>query len=130
MGLQQARPKKERLKKQARLLNGEVQAMDEFPIKPATESELDRYIRYAEALVDIKFENDGILGVSFKRKVYFASLPFSGNSKQYAFRTALAACEFYNRYVKAKYGEHAILCEWRSVVRKYILNEEDEYQCA
>lgn len=89
----------------------------------ATEQEKIRYLASRKLLLTRKQNQGGVIGVAVAssiKKTYCVTLPcFDGN--QLTFQNAVQAAMFYNQYVKDKFGEDAVLCDVRAVVRRYLV---------
>lgn len=106
-----------------RLLRGEIFAMTFTGCEPATEEEMEKHLAYARLLEARRENNDGVIGIS---KVTHSNAQWVLHIQELpkavlTFRNPLGACEFFNRFKRAKYGEHAVLCDPMGVVRKWLL---------
>ena len=114
-----------RLDRKANELSGEKFAreyVEREHREPANEHDLKRYLKSRNMLITRKKNQNGIIGVSYKsvdRTMYGVTLP--GNDiKLLNFRNPIQAAIFYNLWVKERFGEHAILCDVRAVLRKHL----------
>ena len=93
---------------------------------PANEHDLKRYLASRPLLITRKQNQGGVIGVtaySGAGTIYGVNLPGKRDVSQIRFRNAVQAAIFYNLWVKDKFGEHAILCDVRAVVRKFLRHE-------
>ena len=117
-----------RLDRKANELSGEKFAreyVEQEHREPANEHDLKRYLKSRNMLITRKKTQNGIIGVSYKsvdRTMYGVTLP--GNDiKLLNFRNPIQAAIFYNLWVKERFGEHAILCDVRAVLRKHLRHQ-------
>lgn len=91
----------------------------------ATEQEKIRYLASRKLLITRKRNQGGVIGVAVASSIkttYCVTLPCY-DGKQLTFRNPVQAAMFYNQYVSDKFGEHAVLCDVRAVVRRYLVDE-------
>lgn len=102
-----------------RMLSGEIYASNLQRIKRATKKQLAIYLKNRQSLETRKFNADGVIGVHKKEGLFFCDI--CEIDAYLTFSNPLGACEFYNRYKSALYGDQAVLCDPLGVVRKWLM---------